>query len=144
MKIILLILLQLFICNPQLTLNSPSIDGVTIHKNAWVHDDIRQSRIQHAYDVWWMDHVILLECENDQRDPNRRWDWWDAIWLCQINERWTTPPDIFYTDPIYQIDYCLEKRQWWTLFYWPWRQDKLSWERCRSYAKKRFTILTWQ
>jgi hypothetical protein len=108
-----------------------------IYKKSRTDDDIRQSYIQYAYEVWGMDHVILIECENNSWNLSWKWDWWDSIWLCQINHRWHKPPIEFYTDYVVQVDYCLEKRMWWTLFYAPERKNK-EWVMCMHYAKERF------
>jgi len=99
--------------------------------------DDRQKIVQYTYNVWWMDQVILHECENSERTLDRLWDWWDAIWLCQINRRWHNPPIEFYNDYEVHIDYCYKKRQWWTLFYGPERKN-LDWIMCKDYVKERF------
>ena len=111
-----------------------------IYKQSWSLDDPRQLLIQKAYDVWWMDQVILIECENTNRDYKARWDHWRAVWLCQINDRFHNIPDKYYDDPMFQIQYCYDKRQAGTKFYWPWRADWPDGEKCWSYSKKYFTI----
>lgn len=108
-----------------------------LYKKARADDDPRQKMIQDAYEIWGMDHVILIECENGGWNIEWKWDWWDSIWLCQINRRWHKPPIEFYTDYKVQLEYCLEKRMWWTLFYWPERINK-DWVMCMEYAKERF------
>jgi len=116
-----------------------------IYKNSRSREDPRQALVQEAYDIWWMDHIILLECENTWWDYKMAGDWWHAIWLCQANDRRHKLPSQFYIDPHFQVQYCYELRQWWTLFYWPQRpKSKTDAEKCWSYSKKYFTILTWQ
>lgn len=108
-----------------------------IYKENRNNDDPKQKMIQYAYEIWGMDHVILIECENSGWDINWKWDWWDSIWLCQINRRWHKPPIEFYIDYKVQVDYCLEKRKSWTLFYAPEMKNK-EWIACMVYAKERF------
>lgn len=95
--------------------------------------------VQMAYDVWGMDLVILIECENWQRNPFARGDGWDAIWLCQMNTNYYKLPQAYYDDRWYQIQYCNEKRLAGTPFYWPSRILK-SWNRCYAEVSKRFTF----
>jgi len=81
-------------------------------------DDPRQEYINETYKLWWMNKVVLNECEWYDRDPNKVWDGWHAYWLCQMNDRFHDIPDQYYTDRRFQIKYCFEKRNWGSLFYW--------------------------
>lgn len=102
-------------------------------------DDYRQPIVQRAYDVWGMDLVVLIECENWQRNPFAKWDSEQAYWLCQINKLYNQIPKEYTQDRWYQITYCNEKRLWWTPFYWPDRILK-SWKKCSAEVGKRFLI----
>jgi len=115
-----------------------------IYKNGWSREDPRQELVQEAFDLGGMDHVILLECENNWWEYKTKGDWWHAVWLCQINNRFHNIPQQYYTDPHFQVQYCYKLRQWWTKFYWPQRpKSKTDTEKCWSFSKKYFTILTW-
>lgn len=92
-----------------------------------------------AYDVWGMDEVIQIECENWNRDPFAKWDNWKANWLCQVNSDYYNIPKEYYEDRWFQIRYCNELRLWGTPFYWPSRVLK-SWKKCYQEVQKRFTI----
>lgn len=96
--------------------------------------------VQKAFEVGWIDLVVLIECENGKRDPFAVWDGGDAHWLCQINKRFHKIPQEYFDDRWYQIQLCNEKLKWWTVFYWPSRQIK--WMKCAEYVLDRFTI-TW-
>lgn len=97
--------------------------------------------VQKAFEVGGFDLVILIECENWQWNPFAIWDSWHAHWLCQINDNYHKHiPQQYFDDWWYQIEYCNEKRLWWTRFYWP---DRLvKWMKCKEYVKQRFTF-TW-
>lgn len=103
-------------------------------------DDFRQEIVQKAYDMWWLDFVALLECENGLWDTKRRWDWGAAIWLCQINTRWHKEPlQKWFDSWETQLDVCYKKRTGHTVFYWPSRLVK--WEKCSNWVKKNRFIL---
>lgn len=97
-----------------------------------------QQYVQRAYEVWWMDLVYLFECENWRRDPFARWDSWKAVWFCQMNSLYHNIPKSYYQDRWFQIDYCNQKRLWWTAFYWPTR--KINWKACYLAVQNRFLI----
>lgn len=101
-------------------------------------EDKRQLMVQKAYDLWWMDFVVMLECENGNRDINAIWDWGKAHWLCQMNTRWHKLPQEYYNSWEYQIDYCYNKRKSWTKFYAPTR--KIKGQLCKNYVLDRFVI----
>jgi len=94
--------------------------------------------VQYAYDVGWIDLVLLMECENGRRDTFAKWDSGKAIWLCQMNTIYHKLPDMYYKDWRFQVEYCAEKMKSWTPFYWPSRIIKG--QRCSSYVRDRFTI----
>lgn len=101
-------------------------------------NDIRQEYVQYAYDIWWLDLVLLMECENGMWNISTKWDWWHAIWLCQINDIYHDIPKMYYTDRRFQIEYCAQKMKQWTPFYWSTRNIK--WQRCSDYVKDRFVM----
>jgi len=101
-------------------------------------DDIRQQYVQYAYDIGWIDLVLLMECENWQRTTNARGDNGKAIWLCQMNINYHKLPDMYYQDRRFQVEYCANKRKWGTVFYWP--QRIIKWQKCSSYVLDRFKI----
>lgn len=112
-----------------------------LYKNWRPKEDPRQEIINETYKLWWMDQVILHECEWYDWDMYKIWDWWHAFWLCQMNDRFHNIPDQYYTDRRFQIKYCNMKRKGWSLFYWPERvMDKETGEMCMSYSKKYFYL----
>ena len=135
------VLLQLMVCWPttitEVQIIQPPIEQ-KMYKTYREDNDPRQDYINYAYQIWGMEHVILLECEREGWDPQIEWDWWDAAWLCQMNSRFHTIPAEYYSDPFFQIQYCFDKRQWWTKFYWPERD--MSWEPCYLAVQKHFIL----
>lgn len=108
-------------------------------KHLWYSDDSYvQEFVNYAYELWWIDFVTMIECENWRWTLDWTSDWWHSHWLCMINDRWHKIPDWFYTDYKIQIDYCYQKFIWWTKFYWPSRMIK--WQRCSEYVKDRFVL----
>jgi len=103
-------------------------------------DDYRQPMVQMAYDIWGMDEVIQIECENGNRDPFAKWDNGNAKWLCQMNVLYNKIPAEYYNDWWFQIRYCNEKRLWGTPFYWPSRKNKKTGIACYQEVQSRFTI----
>lgn len=99
--------------------------------------DSRQEIIQEAYDLWGLDFVALIECENGLRDPQRVGDAGKSHWLCQLNTRWHKEPlSPSWNDWHNQLSTCYSKRKWGTKFYWP---QRLIWgKRCWEAVKKRF------
>ena len=96
--------------------------------------------VQKAFEVGGIDLVILIECENGKRDPFAIWDSWHAHWLCQINDLYhKNIPQEYFDDWGFQIEYCNQKRLWWTKFYWPGRWVK--WQRCKDYVYPIFTFI---
>ena len=101
-------------------------------------DDYRQPIVKKAYQIWWMDLVIQVECENWSWNPFAVWDHWHAFWLCQMNNNYHTIPQEYSNDRWYQLEYCNQKRLWGTKFYGPSRIIK--WQKCSSYVLSRFKI----
>ena len=117
-------------------------------RHKWFSEDSPvQLYVQYAYEVWWMDLVLLMECENgnwnmyQQSTVVRNWKREDSWWLCQIHR-----PDhkeivnnpLFWSDYKWQIDRCKELMEWKTLFFW--RDRKIKGMRCSDYVKDRFIL----
>lgn len=100
-------------------------------------NDPRQLMTQRAYDLWWMDFVIMIECES-WFNPKARWDSWRAYGLCQLNNRWHNVSEEYKNSWEIQIDTCYQKWIGWTKFYWPNRIIK--WVKCKDYVLDRFVI----
>lgn len=102
-------------------------------------DDPRQRMVAEAYDLWGLEFVSLIECENGLRNPKAIWDGGMSFWLCQLNiRRHGEPLEEERNDRTYQLSICYSKRKWGTKFYWP---QRLIWGRkCWEVVKKRFTI----
>ena len=100
-------------------------------------DDPRQRMVAEAYDLWGLDFVSLIECENGLWNPKAIWDGGMSFWLCQLNiRRHWEPLEEERNDRTYQLSICYSKRKAGTKFYWP---QRLIWgKRCSEVAKKRF------
>lgn len=103
-------------------------------------DDPRQRMVAEAYDLWGLEFVSLIECENGLRNPKAVWDGGLSFWLCQLNiRRHWEPLEEEWNDRTYQLSICYQKRKWGTKFYWP---QRLIWgKRCSEVVKKRFYFL---
>lgn len=111
------------------------ISGTIYHK--WfATGDIKQEMVQRAYNLWGLEFVALIECENWNWNPFAVWDWGHAYWLCQMNNIYHKIPQEYYDDWGYQIEYCYQKYSSGTRFYWPTRVIKG--QKCREYVKDRF------
>lgn len=102
------------------------------------NEAIAQEMVQYAYEVWWIDLITLIECENWWWNTFAKWDGWHAHWLCQMNSNYHDIPAEYFKDRKFQIDYCNQKRLWWTVFYGPSRIVK--WVKCSTRAKSQFTF----
>lgn len=103
-------------------------------------DDYRQEIVQEAYDLWGMDFVSLIECENGQWLTGAVGDYGRSRGLCQLNTRWHKEPlSPDWNDRTYQLSTCYTKWKSGTKFYWP---QRLIWgKRCGEVAKKRFYFM---
>ena len=103
-------------------------------------DDPRQRMVAEAYDLWGLDFVSLIECENGLRNPKAVWDGGLSFGLCQLNilRHWE-PLEEERNDRTYQLSICYSKRKWGTKFYGP--QRKIRGKSCSEAAKKRFYFL---
>lgn len=108
-----------------------------IHHTGFSSGDERQAMVQKAYDLWWMDFVLMIECES-WFNPKARWDSWRAYGLCQLNNRWHKVSDEYKNSWEVQIDTCYQKRKGWTKFYWPTR--KIKGQLCKDYVLDRFVV----
>lgn len=124
-----------------ITLNSGETltleDELSIWHAGFSTGDSRQEIVQEAYDLWGLNFVALIECENGNRDPKALWDYGKSHWLCMLNTRWHKEPlSPSWNDWMNQISTCYQKWKWGTKFYWP---QRLIWgKRCSEVAKKRF------
>ena len=91
-------------------------------------DNKRLEVINKAYDVWWLDFVLLLNAENWEWTTNRvhlkpyyrNWKKYNDHWLCWISDYYYKEivENPRFTDPDYQIQECYRLYKWWTKFYW--------------------------
>ena len=103
-------------------------------------DDPRQRMVAEAYDLWGLEFVSLIECENGLRNPKAVWDGGMSFWLCQLNiRRHWEPLEDERNNRTYQLSVCYQKRKGWTKFYWP--QRNIGGKSCSEVAKKRFYFL---
>ncbi len=110
----------------------------TIHHTGFSSEDQRQAIIQKAYEIWWLDFVLMLECENGNWNIKAVGDWGHAFGLCQVNDRFHKIPAEYYDSWEYQLEYCYYKWSTWTKFYGPNR--KIKGMACRDYVRDRFII----
>lgn len=113
-------------------------ETINIQHTWFSSSDERQLMVQKAYDIGGLDFVLMLECENGNRNPSAVWDSWRSHGLCQMNTRWHKLPQEYYTSWEYQIEYCYKKWSTWTKFYGPNR--KIKGQTCKNYVKNRFII----
>lgn len=129
------------ITNIENTIEPETITEHKIIKKERPFEDPRQEYISFAYEIWWFDLVTLIECENAERDPERKAAWKEESYgFCQINKRWHKEilnNSLFWEDRKRQINKCNELMKWWTKFYWRWRL--INWKRCDKYVQQRFT-----
>ena len=103
-------------------------------------DDPRQRMVAEAYDLWGLDFVSLIECENGLWNPKAIWDNGMSFWLCQLNiRRHGEPLEEERNDRTYQLSICYSKWKWGTKFYGP--QRKIRGKGCSEVAKKRFYFM---
>lgn len=113
---------------------------IIVH-NWYDQNSVIQDYANYAYNIWGMDFVKMIECENGQRDPQRVSKTHD-YWLCQLNYRYNkkfiNSPE--FDDPYKQLDYCYEKFQMNPkLRYGPDR--KIEGQKCSDYVSDRFDIV---
>ena len=121
-------------------------DKKIIHK--WFAEDSPvQLYVQYAYEIWGMDLVTTIECENGtwnmyrQSTVVKNWKREESYWFCQISQVYH--PEIVNTDEFWnnwrrQLEKCNELMKWWTAFYG--RDRKIKWVKCSTYVKDRFIL----
>ena len=112
----------------------------TITHNWYATDSVIQDYVDYAYDIWGIDFVKLIECENWRRDPERVSKTHDH-WLCQLNYKYNKKfiNSSEFSDPYRQLDYCYEKYKINPdLRYWPDRW--IDWKKCVDFVDDRFDI----
>ena len=118
-----------------------------ITHNGFAKDSIVQQYVQYAYQIWGMDLVTLIDCENGtwnmyrQSEVKKKKKREKSFWLCQISQVYH--PEIVNTDEFWnswkwQLDRCKELMNWGTAFYG--RDRKIKWVRCSEYVKSRFIL----
>lgn len=114
-------------------------------------DSIVQQYVQYAYEIWGMDLVTLMECENWSWNPTKQsgvvknWKRERSFGFCQISQVYhpeIVNTDSFWNDWRWQINKCKELRAWWTKFYAPNR--KIKWVKCSQFVLNRFEFIGWQ
>jgi len=103
-------------------------------------DNPRQRMVAEAYDLWGLEFVSLIECENGLWNPKAVWDGGLSFWLCQLNiRRHGELLEEERNKREYQLSVCYSKRKAGTKFYGP--QRKIRGKSCSEVAKKRFYFL---
>jgi hypothetical protein len=118
----------------------PEVQEEIITHNWYASDSVIQDYVNYAYEIWGIDFVKLIECENGTWDPQKVSKTHDH-WLCQLhysyNKKFIDSPE--FKDPYKQIDYCYEKYKVNPkLRYWPSR--KIKGKKCSDYVDDRFDI----
>ena len=119
------------------------VSAQTIQHRWFASSDKRQAIIQYAYNLWGINFVTMIECENWNRDMyaiSKTNDYW----ICQLNYRYNSDfinSDKF-NDVYSQLDYCYEK---WKINpkLWNWPTRRIKWKLCKDYVLDRF-IITWK
>lgn len=110
-------------------------------------DSIVQQYVQYAYEKWWMDLVLLIECENGNRDIYKQsevvknWKRERSFWLCQVHQPdhpEITDNKLFWNDWKWQLDRCNELMENGTPFYG--RDRIIKGQKCSNYVKDRFIL----
>lgn len=118
-----------------------------IKHSGFSEDSIVQQYVQYAYEIWWMDLVTLIDCENWQRNMYRQsevvknWKREKSFWLCQISQVHhpkIVNNDKFWNDWKWQLDRCNDLMKNWTPFYW--RNRIVKGKKCSDYVKNRFIL----
>ena len=119
----------------------PEVQEEIITHNWYATDSVIQDYVNYAYEIWGIDFVKLIECENGTWDPNKISKTHDH-WLCQLNYKYNKNfiNSSDFSDPYKQLDYCYEKYKVNPkLRYWPSR--KIKGKKCTDYVSDRFDII---
>lgn len=125
----------------------PTPSGSKITHKGFPADSVVQQYVQYAYEIWGIDLVTTIECENWTRDSHRQssvvknWVREKSFGYCQISQIYH--PEIvndpqFWNDWQWQIRKCNELLRWGTKFYA--RNRIIKWQKCTSYVMNRFTF----
>lgn len=124
----------------EVSLEDLAKEGVKIVHLGFRTDDYKQRLVQRAYELWGIDFVHMLECENGNWNIEAVWDWGHAFGLCQMNNRFHRDfPEDYNEDWMVQLEYCYKKWSTGTKFYGPDR--RIKGKRCADYVEDRFTLL---
>jgi len=126
--------------NQEIEVIEPTYQEIIVH-NWYASSSAIQNYVNYAYNLWWIDFVKLIECENGIWDPNRVSSTHD-YWLCQLNYKYNKNfiDSVDFSDPYKQLDYCYEKFKINPkLRYWPNR--KIHGKKCTEYVSDRFDII---
>ena len=118
----------------------PEVQEEIITHNWYATDSVIQDYVNYAYEIWGIDFVKLIECENGTWDPNKISKTHDH-WLCQLNYKYNKNfiNSSDFSDPYKQLDYCYEiYKVNPKLRYWPSR--KIKGKKCSDYVDDRFNI----
>jgi len=113
----------------------------TIVHNWYDKNSVIQDYVNFAYNLWGMDFVKLIECENGTRNPKRVSKTHD-YWLCQLNYKYNKKfiNSEEFKDPYSQLTYCYEKYKINPkLRYWPNR--RIEGKKCSDYVSNRFDVI---
>lgn len=131
----------------QVEKKSESNVGKSIKHKGFADGSIVQKYVQYAYDIGWMDLVLLIECENgnwnlyQQSTVVKDWKREDSWGLCQVHRpdhKEIVDNPLFRSNYKWQLDRCKELMESWTLFFW--RDREINWQKCSNYVKDRFLI----
>lgn len=113
-----------------------------VFHNWYKATDIAQEYTQFAYDIWWIELFITVQCEQHREPAVCNWKW--DCWFCQIHA--SSHPEII-SDPRRWVDRKREMQQCkrlldeWTAFYGKDRINKKTWLPCYVEAQKYLEII---
>jgi hypothetical protein len=83
----------------------PEVQQESITHNWYATDSVIQDYVNYAYEIWGIDFVKLIECENGRWDPKRVSKTHDH-WLCQLNYKYNKKfiNSSDFSDPFKQLD----------------------------------------
>ena len=118
----------------------PYREGIRVWHSWRDKDSVVQDIVTYAYKLWGYDFLAVLECENWQFKLDAVGDNWHAFGLCQVNNLYHKDiPADYTTNWVVAVEYCYQKWQAGTKFYWPSRIIKGK--KCHEYIKPRYTFI---
>ena len=126
--------------NQEPKVQEQSYQKIIVH-NWYASSSAIQNYVNYAYNVWGIDFVKLIECENGAWNPKKISKTQDHG-LCQLNYKYNKKfiNSADFSDPYKQLDYCYEKYKVNPkLRYWPNR--KIKGKKCSDYVDDRFDIV---